>query len=68
MARVAARLPAGPGTLLVRVVGFHSLPPPAFFWWWFAYDAHAPRVFIGGTNIAASGGVIAAAVAIVMSV
>jgi len=49
-------------------VGFHSLPPPAFFWWWFAYDAHAPRVFIGGTNIAASGGVIAAAVAIVMSV
>jgi type IV secretion system protein VirD4 len=42
--------------------------PPAFFWWWFAYDAYAPQVFVEGGYIAASGGVIAAAVAIGMSV
>jgi len=42
--------------------------PPAFFWWWFAYDAYAPDIFIQGAYIAASGGLIAAAVAIGMSV
>jgi type IV secretion system protein VirD4 len=42
--------------------------PPAFFWWWFAFDAYAPSIFIEGAYIAASGGVIAAAVAIGMSV
>ncbi|MEO7025970.1 MAG: type IV secretory system conjugative DNA transfer family protein, partial [Caulobacteraceae bacterium] len=42
--------------------------PPAFFWWWFAYDAYAPAIFIEGAYIAASGGIIAAAVAIGMSV
>ena len=42
--------------------------PPAFFWWWFAYDAYAPDIFIEGAYIAASGGLIAAAVAIGMSV
>ena len=42
--------------------------PPAFFWWWFAYDAYAPDIFIEGAYIAASGGIIAAAVAIGMSV
>jgi len=42
--------------------------PPTFFWWWFAYGAYAPRVFITGAWIAASGGVIAAAVAMGMSV
>jgi len=47
---------------------FTVYPLPAFIWWWFAYDAYAPRVFIEGAYIAASGGVIAAAVAIVMSV
>ncbi|TRC98481.1 conjugal transfer protein TraG [Mesorhizobium sp. WSM4303] len=43
-------------------------PPPAFFWWWFSYDAYAPQVFIEGAMIAASGGFIAAAVAVGMSV
>ena len=42
--------------------------PPAFFWWWFAFDAYAPSIFIEGAYIAASGGIIAAAVAIGMSV
>jgi len=43
-------------------------PPPAFFWWWFSYDAYAPAIFLRGAYIAASGGIIAAAVAIGMSV
>ncbi|MEO6216337.1 MAG: conjugal transfer protein TraG [Sphingomonas sp.] len=43
-------------------------PPPAFFWWWFSYDAYAPSVFLTGAYIAASGGIISAAVAIGMSV
>ncbi len=42
--------------------------PPAFLWWWFAYDAYAPSIFVEGAYIAASGGIIAAAVAIGMSV
>jgi len=42
--------------------------PPAFFWWWYAYDAYAPQIFIEGAYIAASGGLISAAVAIGMSV
>src|SRR5712692_3708757 len=42
--------------------------PPAFFWWWYAYDAYAPSVFIEGAFIAASGGFIAIAVAITMSI
>ncbi|MGY3133766.1 type IV secretion system protein VirD4 [Bradyrhizobium sp. USDA 4501] len=42
--------------------------PPAFLWWWYAYDAYAPHIFIEGAYIAASGGIIAAAVAIGMSV
>ena len=42
--------------------------PPAFFWWWYAYDAYAPSVFIEGAFIAASGGFIAIAVAITLSI
>jgi len=43
-------------------------PPPAFFWWWFSYDAYAPAIFLRGAFIAASGGILSAAVAIGMSV
>jgi type IV secretion system protein VirD4 len=43
-------------------------PPPAFFWWWFSYDAYAPKIFLRGAFIAASGGIVSAAVAIGMSV
>jgi diaminopimelate decarboxylase len=42
--------------------------PPAFFWWWYAYDAYAPSVFIEGGFIAASGGFIAVALAITLSI
>jgi type IV secretion system protein VirD4 len=42
--------------------------PPAFFWWWYAYDAYAPSVFIEGAFIAASGGFIAVALAIALSI
>ena len=43
-------------------------PPPAFFWWWYFFDAYAPRIFLEGAAIAASGGFTAIAVAIGMSV
>jgi hypothetical protein len=42
--------------------------PPAFFWWWYAYDAYAPPVFVEGAYIAASGGFIAVALAITLSI
>jgi type IV secretion system protein VirD4 len=42
--------------------------PPAFFWWWYAYDAYAPSIFVEGAYISSSGGLIAAAVSIGMSV
>jgi type IV secretion system protein VirD4 len=53
---------------------FHIVPgmpiylPPAFFWWWYAYDAYAPRIFLEGACIAASGGFLSVVVAISMSV
>jgi type IV secretion system protein VirD4 len=51
-----------------RILGFPFYLPPAFFWWWYGYDAYAPSIFVEGAYIAASGGLIAAAVAIGMSV
>src|SRR5712671_2511345 len=42
--------------------------PPAFFWWWYAYDAYAPRIFLEGACMAASGGFISIVVAVGMSV
>ena len=48
--------------------GFPVYPPPAFFWWWYFFDAYAPRIFLEGAVIAASGGFAAIAVAIAMSV
>ena len=42
--------------------------PPAIFWWWYFYEAYAPPIFAKGGIIAASGGFIAIAVAIGMSV
>jgi type IV secretion system protein VirD4 len=53
---------------------FHLWPgipvylPPTFFWWWFVYDAYAPRIFLEGACIAASGGFLSAAVAFVLSI
>ncbi|HWE98756.1 MAG TPA: conjugal transfer protein TraG [Caulobacteraceae bacterium] len=43
-------------------------PPWAFFGWWLVFDAYAPKVFAGGALIAVSGGLIAAVLAIAVSV
>ena len=51
-----------------KLLGFPFYYPPSFFWWWYGYDAYAPSIFIEGAYIAASGGLIAAAAAIGMSV
>lgn len=51
-----------------EIFGWPIYYPPAFFWWWYFYDAYAPHVFVEGAYIAASGGFIAIAVAIGMSV
>jgi len=42
--------------------------PPAFFWWWLVYDAYAPKIFIQGACIAASGGILSMVVAFAMSI
>jgi type IV secretion system protein VirD4 len=51
-----------------ELFGWPIYYPPAFFWWWYFYDAYAPHVFVEGAYIAASGGFIAIAFAIGMSV
>jgi type IV secretion system protein VirD4 len=48
--------------------GWPLYHPPAFFWWWYAYDAYAPNVFNRAAFISAAGGIVAFAVAVVMSV
>ena len=50
------------------ISGMPIYPPPAFFWWWYAYDAYAPRIFLQGARIAASGGIISMIVAFAMSI
>jgi type IV secretion system protein VirD4 len=42
--------------------------PLAFFIWWFKFDSYAPLIFIEGACIAASGGIAAIVIAIVLSV
>ena len=42
--------------------------PHAFFIWWFKFDAYAPVIFMQGACIAASGGIAAVVIAIVLSV
>ncbi|MHB2266367.1 conjugal transfer protein TraG [Aliihoeflea sp. PC F10.4] len=48
--------------------GLPVYPPPAFIWWWYFYDAYAPTIFYEGAGIAASGGLLAIAAAILMSI
>ena len=50
------------------LAGWPVYYPPAIFWWWYFYEAYAPGIFAEGGLIAASGGFIAIAVAIGMSV
>jgi len=54
-----------PWFMLADVPCYH---PWDLFWWWYAYDAYAPHIFARGGAIAASGGILAAALAIAMSV
>lgn len=56
------------GSPWFELVGQPIYPPPALFWWWYFYDAYAPSVFLEGGAIAASGGLMAIAVAIFMSI
>jgi len=42
--------------------------PLAFFIWWFKFDAYAPVIFMQSACIAASGGIAAVVIAIVLSV
>ena len=51
-----------------EIAGTPVYMPVIFFWWWYHYDAYAPRIFIEGAGIAASGGFASIAVAIGMSV
>lgn len=51
-----------------EIFGVPVYYPPAIFWWWYFYEAYAPSIFARGGIIAASGGFIAIAVAIGMSV
>src|SRR5579883_460566 len=50
------------------VFGWPVYYPPSFYIWWVVYDAYAPAIFVEGAYIAASGGFIAIAAAIAMSV
>ncbi|MGA0599207.1 conjugal transfer protein TraG [Caulobacter sp. KR2-114] len=56
------------GSPWVRFLGRPIYPPPAFFVWWFEFDAYAPKIFLHGAAIAASGGLIGALIAVVLSV
>jgi len=58
----------GLGPPWFTISGHSIYPPPAFFWWWFVYDAYAPKVFLRGALIAASGGIFCVALAMALSV
>ncbi|WP_306049875.1 conjugal transfer protein TraG [Oceaniradius stylonematis] len=67
---VAFRLGFQPqlGSPWFELAGWPVYHPPAIFWWWFSFDAYAPAIFVEGAIIAASGGFIAIAAAILMSI
>ncbi|TCP39597.1 conjugal transfer protein TraG [Rhodovulum marinum] len=67
---VALRLGHQPGlgAPIATLLGWPVYRPWAFFAWWYWYDAYAPRIFVEGAVIAASGGIAAIAVAILLSV
>lgn len=52
----------------VLVGGMPVYYPPTFFSWWLFYDAYAPKIFMQGACIAASGGILSMAVAFAMSI
>ncbi|UHD45244.1 conjugal transfer protein TraG [Aureimonas altamirensis] len=67
---VAFRLGFQPqlGSPWFDLAGWPFYHPPAFFWWWFSFDAYAPAIFMEGAAIATSGGILAIAAAILMSI
>jgi type IV secretion system protein VirD4 len=67
---VAFRLGFQPqlGNPWFELVGLPIYYPPAFFWWWFSFDAYAPAIFVEGGIIAVSGGFLAIAATIFMSI
>ncbi len=67
---VAFRLGFQPqlGNPWFELAGLPIYYPPAFFWWWFSFDAYAPAIFVEGGIIAVSGGFLAIAAAIFMSI
>src|SRR3981189_2060004 len=64
--RLAFQPQLGPARFVIGHWPVHQ--PLAFFIWWFKFDAYAPKIFIEGGGIAASGGIAAMAVAIILSV
>ncbi|MBN9235597.1 MULTISPECIES: conjugal transfer protein TraG [Phyllobacteriaceae] len=50
------------------LAGWPVYYPPSIFWWWYFYDAYAPDIFLEGGLLSASGGFVAIAAAIGMSV
>jgi len=52
----------------VLIGGLPVYYPPTFFWWWLVYDVYAPKIFMQGACIAASGGILSMLVAFVMSI
>lgn len=47
--------------------GWPFYQPHSFLWWWFCYDAYAHDIFMEGGYIAASGGVAAFGIAVMLS-
>jgi type IV secretion system protein VirD4 len=64
--RLAYQPQLGPAWFMIG--GFPIYQPLAFFIWWFKFDAYAPVIFMQGASIAASGGIAAVVIAIVLSV
>ena len=52
----------------VLIGGLPVYYPPAFFWWWLVFDVYAPKIFMQGACIVASGGILSMLVAFVMSI
>ena len=64
--RLAYQPQLGPAWFMVGRWAVYQ--PLAFFIWWFQFDAYAPKIFVEGACIAASGGFAAIGIAIVLSV
>jgi type IV secretion system protein VirD4 len=64
--RLAFQQPLGPAWFMIGDLPVYQ--PLAFFIWWFKFEAYAPKIFMLGGGIAASGGIAAMGVSIFLSV